>query len=158
MSPSVPKRAWVSEWARVPKVMHNTPSFDTFVLYIYRWNLQNQSFSAVIYIWNIGIISTAGLLICSTLKQAIFSSDLTLLMRGVLAKWWLLLNACIYWFETSWLFLNIKNQKFEKNWIINFVPQPPNPRRGVVKNWIFLKLVLELRLQNMIFTTHKKRN
>ena len=35
---------------------------------------------------------------------------------------------------------------------------PILPRRGVLKDWKSLKLVVEPRLQNMIFRTHKKRN
>ena len=67
----------------------------------------------------------------------------------------MLLNACIHWFETSWLFINIKNKNFGKIWISIFYPHPP--WRGVLKKWNFRKLIVEHNLQNMIFKTHKMR-
>ena len=67
-----------------------------------------------------------------------------------------LLNGYTYSFETSGLFLNVKNQNFEKIWIMIFYPQPL--QRGVLKKWKFLKLVIQPKLLNMIYRTHKKRN
>ena len=61
----------------------------------------------------------------------------------------------MYWFETFWLFLYIKNQNFEAKKNQFFYPTPP--RRGVLKKWKFWKLVREPKLQNMICSTIKIR-
>ena len=50
----------------------------------------------------------------------------------------LLLNCCIYGIDTSWLFLNIKNENFGQNLNLKFLPQPPS--EGGTKKMIFLKI------------------
>ena len=65
------------------------------------------------------------------------------------------LNTCLYWFKTSWLFLNIKNKNFGKIWIKIFLPHPP--QRGVLKKRKILNLVVEPKLLNMISYKHKDK-
>ena len=52
-----------------------------------------------------------------------------------------LLNGYTYSFETSWLFLNMKNKNVERIQIMNFLPQSSS--EGGTKKWKFLKLVIE---------------
>ena len=60
---------------------------------------------------------------------------------------------------SSWNFLTFpkyKKTKFWTNFEFKFLPQPPS--EGVLKKWKFSILVIEPKLQNMIYRTHKKRN
>ena len=53
-------------------------------------------------------------------------------------------------------FSKYKKTKFRQILNQNLLPQPPS--EGVLKKWKFSKLVIEPKLLNMIYRTHKKRN
>ena len=60
-------------------------------------------------------------------------------------------------FESSWLFLYIKNQNFEEEKKSDFFTPTP-PQMGVLKKGRFWKLVGEPKLQNMICSTIEIRH
>ena len=58
------------------------------------------------------------------------------LSATVFGDWLLLLHGFTHFIETSWLFLNIKNENLGQNLNLKFLPQPPS-EGGIKKMKIF---------------------
>ena len=90
----------------------------------------------------------------SALQYILFNPILTL-SATFFRDWLLFPNSFTYDNDTSWLLLNTKNENFEQNLNLNYLPQPP--RKGVLKIWFFFSFVLEPKLLYSICRTHKER-